>query len=736
MSILVVAFGLFLVLTVVQKDNVTAYSGPELGVCTPYGGTGDYCGSDGDCAATGKYFGGTYPLTCVGGNGTCGSGTCQPLVPSTGLPPPPSVDPDPGEDFECGGVEYECNSNSDCDNAPNGSPDTGSCNFFYVVPGCMLGFCSYPVCTTGVPNPPSYLTSYFVGPTSLEILIPPYPQNGTGDSHHVKVVLATQNLDEVTSPLKEWYYVDKITPEHSVGFQYIAMPNGDPIEVPVKVGVRNWDNCQQIWGPWREASPIDPYEPPDGGGEGQCTGAIPSSQTLCPGDDQNIGTNDIPYTLYGSCSSPVGSAPKCQTTCASGFTYSNGTCEPDIVAPQEENGNVFGFAWSSNIGWIKMNACSDIAPFDGVADAGSCSTPSFGVKVNNNDVMGGPGDMSGHAWSPSVGWIAFGGNNTADMPTPAQAPGTVQQNAFLSNVTGASGELKGWAKVLTGGSTPGFDGWISMSGTNYQTGAAYTNGSAGSTYHPPTAKIVGHAWAGDVLGWISFSGTNYKTTYGKPGDFNYHLVANPLNITIDKGSTDTVSVSRVLDGGVEKDITLSATILNPNGYSVIPSVTNISPATCPTCESTITISVPANAQHAFYTMKVTGVPQDDVTTDSPEEVNVTIIVPSGGAGGGPITASCEAQGVFPYRVNNPITWTSENVTGGTPPYSYEWSGTDGLSGTGPSVVKTYSTTGIKTASLVVSDSAVPQNETTVLCTQPQTGGDQIIIIVQPDIIEF
>jgi hypothetical protein len=52
-------------------------------------------------------------------------------------------------------------------------------------------------------------------------------------------------------------------------------------------------------------------------------------------------------------------------------------------------------------------------------------------------------------------------------------------------------------------------------------------------------------------------------------------------------------------------------------------------------------------------------------------------------------------------VGSQIGWLS-SVSGGNGAYSYSWTGTDGLSGSSNSVQKTYSSTGIKTASLTVS----------------------------------
>ena len=46
--------------------------------------------------------------------------------------------------------------------------------------------------------------------------------------------------------------------------------------------------------------------------------------------------------------------------------------------------------------------------------------------------------------------------------------------------------------------------------------------------------------------------------------------------------------------------------------------------------------------------------------------------------------------------NQPVTWTAE-VTGGQAPYTYSWTGSDGLTGSGSSVTKYYSTSGDKSA---------------------------------------
>jgi len=64
----------------------------------------------------------------------------------------------------------------------------------------------------------------------------------------------------------------------------------------------------------------------------------------------------------------------------------------------------------------------------------------------------------------------------------------------------------------------------------------------------------------------------------------------------------------------------------------------------------------------------------------------------------PVTVTCTPSATSALT-GQPITWTAV-PSGGTGNYTYEWTGTDSLTGTGNPLVKTYSTTGTKTASVV------------------------------------
>ncbi|HVY55888.1 MAG TPA: hypothetical protein VHC46_09050, partial [Thermodesulfobacteriota bacterium] len=127
--------------------------------------------------------------------------------------------------------------------------------------------------------------------------------------------------------------------------------------------------------------------------------------------------------------------------------------------------NMSGFAWSSTIGWISFNCTND----------SSCATADYGVNKDAD------GTLNGYAWSSNVGWIQFSG--LSSFPTGG---GTSAVNAQMS---GSS--LIGWVKAVAADGN-GWDGWIALSGTGY---GVTLSGTA----------FTGYAWGSDTVGWISWN---------------------------------------------------------------------------------------------------------------------------------------------------------------------------------------------------------------------------------------
>ena len=153
--------------------------------------------------------------------------------------------------------------------------------------------------------------------------------------------------------------------------------------------------------------------------------------------------------------------------------------------------NVYGYAWSSNIGWISMNNCID------PDNSSTCVGYDYGVTYNT------AGDLSGYAWSSNVGWLKFG--------DPGLSGGSP---AHVDLVTGA---VTGWARFCGGKQastsywapnqncsgpdrTDGWDGWLSLSGTNPIYGVSFDTSGDGS----------GYAWGSDVVGWVDFSNVKIR----------------------------------------------------------------------------------------------------------------------------------------------------------------------------------------------------------------------------------
>ena len=122
---------------------------------------------------------------------------------------------------------------------------------------------------------------------------------------------------------------------------------------------------------------------------------------------------------------------------------------------------------------------------------------SYGVYADRNT-----GNLSGYAWSDNIGWIKFGG--LSSFPTGS---GTSPQNAQLNS----SNKLIGWARACAGtvngdcstmeSRTDGWDGWISLAGTSVDGQYSYGVSLSGTDFS-------GYAWGSDAVGWIDFTGVH------------------------------------------------------------------------------------------------------------------------------------------------------------------------------------------------------------------------------------
>ena len=172
--------------------------------------------------------------------------------------------------------------------------------------------------------------------------------------------------------------------------------------------------------------------------------------------------------------------------------------------------NVSGYAWSETIGWISFNC----------TNTGSCPSVDYGVTVD-----GVTGDISGHAWSSNIRWINF------DPAGPY--PEVPNHSARLE----ADDTVTGWAKAIDADGVD-WDGWIKMSDT---AAPAY-----GVTLNTVTDEFEGFAWGYDVMGWISFNCIDtascalpYSVSYSLANAIPTCSITAPATGNYDQGSNIT-----------------------------------------------------------------------------------------------------------------------------------------------------------------------------------------------------
>jgi hypothetical protein len=160
--------------------------------------------------------------------------------------------------------------------------------------------------------------------------------------------------------------------------------------------------------------------------------------------------------------------------------------------------NVTGWAWSGSIGWIAMNSESLAVGY----------TPSFGVTMVNNPTDVTRTDLSGYGWSENVGWVCFGATCTGTTPE-----GGASYAQYRASWNAKSDQVFGWAKVVAWGD----EGWISLN-CDHDVGA---DECGASNYVTVLDTVTGvftkggvqsYAWGAtnefNGVGWVNLSGVS------------------------------------------------------------------------------------------------------------------------------------------------------------------------------------------------------------------------------------
>lgn len=209
--------------------------------------------------------------------------------------------------------------------------------------------------------------------------------------------------------------------------------------------------------------------------------------------------------------------------------------------------NIFGFAWSENIGWVSFNSLNCDIDGNGFIDTnamvlgcgGNNTTDQvfdYGVNLDASN------NLSGYAWSSNIGWISFQLSDVASCPSG----GICQPRLSGSN-------FFGWARALSYGG--GWDGWIKLRKDPTDAGENYGVSLSGADFN-------GFAWGSDVVGWLSFNCSDTGTC-GVGHDYKVYINIPPTVNPLPPILPDYCSA-----GGVPANIRLSWTATNQNAYEL------------------------------------------------------------------------------------------------------------------------------------------------------------------------
>lgn len=452
-----------------QVQCVALEGGMEGDGCNPSGGAGQ--NAQGSCAPG---------YTCTGpAVGLCGA-SCVPATPPPPPPPPPgSIGEDP--------------------QPPPPPPPVGFCP--EPPPYPPIPDCAGPTCPLCVPEQPDQVVGTFnaTNPVTLTINVISTPQFYCSDLYNY--VVSTQPLPTTWAGIAPYYQELQYTGPGVIhqwvtsNISWTSPSLGSYQNQNIYYGVREWNSCQNISGPFRQGGPVvvPPPPPPP----------------------------------------PVGT-PVC------GWAW----------AATNEGSNM-------GAGWVSFNRRDCDADDDGQSDgtpvgcpAAGTTIPDYGVSLV--DAGGGIQNLVGYAWSNNLGWLKFGG--LSGMPTTG---GNSQQQASIlggNQIHGWARFCEGSADGNCGQTarTDGWDGWVSLRGAAPNYGVSYSTANQKFSGNSWGGPVVG--W----LNWDPGTGDGVRlcttqtltaTLLAEPSSGPVPLPVTLTAIPGGSASLDQAQLAQVVGGG-------------------------------------------------------------------------------------------------------------------------------------------------------------------------------------------
>ncbi|GEM_PF-1983249 len=337
----------------------------------------------------------------------------------------------------------------------------------------------------------------------------------------------------------------------------------------------------------------------------------------------------------------------------------SGTPTPTPIPTPSIPSNLSGWAWSSNIGWFKLD------------------------PIALNAVTG---DLTGWSWSPNIGWIKFGcpsGSCLSDFPTGSG-------NAKINLATGV---VSGWARACAGtvsgdcssmtSRTDGWDGWIELAGTNHNSQAdPLKTGNYGLFLDILTGKLTGKAWGGEVVGWVDFNSDTPVSSVSFTGSCSNSVLNGSVTFTAKpSGGTNQYEYDWSDSHGWVTDSSKSVTYSNPMTITQPLTIRDVNTGVtvAPICSVTVTSPSP--------TPSFGGITASNACTISADPVSLTPLY-SDGKGNYSVILDPKNNNAFVVFTINPAL-----IVGGVGPlsaYTYSFETGNGFyPDTGPSTATTW-----------------------------------------------
>ncbi len=298
-------------------------------------------------------------------------------------------------------------------------------------------------------------------------------------------------------------------------------------------------------------------------------------------------------------------------------------------------------------------------------------------------------------------------------PVTYQTYSPLQISCYSMPLSANVGSSVTWASSVSGGTGSYSYSWT---GSNGYIG----NGSSVSTvyYNPGTYNAYltvtsgGQSQSVTCSSSVTIYGTSNYNNYNYNNYQNLQVSCTPNISYTTVGTTVTWSASVYgttgyyptynwsgTDGLYGYGQTISMAYNNPGYKTATVTVTSNGQTVTQTCSTSVNVTgYQTGYTGTYYNTNLYG-------TNSNNNNNGLDI----GCYADPATAS----------INQPVTWAVE-VTGGVAPYTYSWSGTDGLTGSASTLIKYYSTGGSKNA--VVSVTSADGKTGTRACTNAVSVG--------------